>query len=62
MDNTYKGFKLPMLGLVRNGKRKLSNGLTARIYFEEGAQTVTYGDDSKVFYSVYKAIDFYRSL
>lgn len=62
MSSKYKGFKLPMLGLVRNGKRKLSNGLTAQIYFNEGAQTVTYGDDSKTFYSVYKAIDFYRSL
>ena len=62
MCPTYKGFKLPPLGLPWNGKRKLSNGLEAQIYFELGAQTVTYGDERKVFYSVHKAIDFYRAL
>ncbi len=59
----YKGFKIPMLGLPHHGRRKNKNGEWVSINFHLGGTTVINGtDESILFYSWFKAIDYYRGI
>ncbi|MDA3806865.1 MAG: hypothetical protein PF440_03040 [Thiomicrorhabdus sp.] len=58
----YKGFKIPMLGLPYDGKRKTVEGKTISIRFRLGGTIVNRGDDAPYYFygSWCKAIDCYR--